>query len=142
MSRIRGQGTQPELTVRKLAHAAGLRFRLYRKDLPGSPDLVLPRWRLAVFVHGCFWHRHAACRRASVPSTRPEFWQAKFDRNQARDHRVATKLHALGWRVLVIWECECREPSKVREKLLRHTRLAPSTASSARTQAMRRTIEK
>lgn len=106
MSRIGGKNTRPELTVRRYLHAVGLRFRLHDRTLPGSPDLVLPRYRTAVFVHGCFWHRHAACRYATVPSSRTEFWADKFRQNVDRDRRNARSLAAAGWNVLTIWECE------------------------------------
>jgi DNA mismatch endonuclease (patch repair protein) len=121
MSRITGKNTKPEMVVRRIAHALGLRFRLHRRDLPGRPDLVLPRHRLAVFVHGCFWHRHKACKLASTPKTRVEFWQTKFDANVARDDSAVKQLAALGWHVLVLWECETRDPGKVEEALHRAT---------------------
>lgn len=108
MSRVRGKNTSPEMRVRRAAHALGLRFRLHRKDLPGKPDLVFPKHRVAMFVHGCFWHRHPGCSKASTPKSRTEFWQDKFDANVARDARVQTELEALGWRVVTIWECETK----------------------------------
>ena len=117
MSRIRGRDTAPELAVRRIAHALGLRFRLYRKDLPGCPDLVFPRHRLAVFVNGCFWHRHAGCRFAYSPKSRVAFWEEKFRRNVARDRRNKELLLTTGWRVLVVWECETRDEGAVRRKL-------------------------
>src|SRR5687768_10733427 len=100
MARIGSKHTKPELVVRRAAHAAGLRFRLHRKGLPGRPDLVFPKHKTAVFVHGCFWHRHEGCRRASMPQTRPEFWEAKFRENIERDRRTEKALRALGWRVI------------------------------------------
>lgn len=109
MSRIRARDTRPELVVRRAMHARGFRFRLHRKDLPGSPDLVFPRHRVAVFVHGCFWHRHEGCRQAAVPKTRTEFWQAKFAVNVARDRRNEQALLLAGWRVAVVWECALRK---------------------------------
>lgn len=108
MSRVSGKNTTPELRVRKSAHALGLRFRLHRKDLPGTPDLVFPKRHIAVFVHGCFWHRHPGCRKASTPSTRPDYWIKKFRDNIARDRRVMAALEDSGWRVVVIWECETK----------------------------------
>lgn len=108
MAAIGGRNTRPEVALRKALHAYGVRFRLHRKDLPGSPDLVFPRYRAVAFVHGCFWHRHAGCRYATTPSTRPEFWQAKLDANVARDGRVAKELEKLGWRVATVWECAIR----------------------------------
>jgi DNA mismatch endonuclease (patch repair protein) len=109
MSRVTGKDTKPEMVVRRIAHALGLRFRLHKRDLPGRPDLVFPKHRLAVFVHGCFWHRHEGCRLASTPKTRAEFWQAKFDTNVARDVSAVEQLAASGWKVLVLWECETRD---------------------------------
>lgn len=109
MSGIRGKNTRPELAVRSYLHRCGLRFRLH-STLPGKPDIVLPKHQAAVFVHGCFWHRHG-CRFTTTPSTRPAFWQKKFDANTARDARVRQQLAELGWRVFVIWECEIGEPS-------------------------------
>lgn len=106
MSRVRGQDTSTEIRVRRTAHALGLRYRLQRGDLPGKPDLVFPRYRVAMFVHGCFWHRHPGCKRATTPKTHVEFWENKFAQNVARDRRVSTELAELGWRVAIIWECE------------------------------------
>lgn len=106
MSSIRGSNTRPELLVRRYLHATGLRFRLHARSLPGRPDIVLPQYRAAVFVHGCFWHRHEGCRFATTPATRAEFWQDKFRGNVARDHRDALLLHSAGWRVFTVWECE------------------------------------
>ncbi len=117
MARVRGKDTAPEMRVRRIAHRMGLRFRLHRKDLPGRPDLVFPKHRLAVFVHGCFWHRHPGCRRASTPSTRAEFWQAKFDGNVARDARQQEALEAMGWKVLVLWECGLKDDEAVASAL-------------------------
>ena len=108
MSTIRGRDTKPEILVRRSLHAAGLRFRVHRHDLPGRPDLVLPKWNAAIFVHGCFWHAHARCRYFRLPATRPEFWCAKLRMNVARDEKVIARLVDLGWRVLVIWECAIR----------------------------------
>ena len=113
MSRIKSGDTKPELAVRKALHAHGLRFRLHRKDLPGTPDIVLPKHSTVIFVHGCFWHRHKGCRFAYTPKSRMEFWQAKFDSNIERDRRVAQKLSDAGWKVLIIWECETRDPNKI-----------------------------
>lgn len=106
MSRIRGYDTTPERTVRSYLHRAGFRFRLHRKDLPGSPDIVLPKWNAVVFVHGCFWHRHAGCRKAYTPKSNTTFWTKKFESNVERDRRKAMELKQLGWRVFAIWECE------------------------------------
>lgn len=108
MSRFRAKDTRPELLVRRALHARGYRFRLHRRDLPGTPDIVLPRHRIAVFVHGCFWHHHQGCRDGRIPGSRADFWRAKFAANGERDHRASVALAALGWRVAVIWECEAR----------------------------------
>lgn len=110
MSRIRGKNTHPELAVRMLAHRWGFRFRLHRRDLPGTPDLVFPRLRKAVLVHGCFWHHHSdtACKNAVIPKTRRDWWIAKLSANIDRDARNLASLRADGWDVLVIWECEVR----------------------------------
>lgn len=109
MASIRARDTKPELQVRRYLHARGFRFRLVRKDLPGKPDLVLPRWQVVIFVNGCFWHGHAGCRYATVPMTRTEFWVSKITANAARDARSAGALIALGWRVIVVWECALRD---------------------------------
>ncbi|MHC2018695.1 very short patch repair endonuclease [Methylobacterium sp. CM6247] len=117
MKKVRQRDTKPEIVVRRVAHALGFRFRLHRRDLPGSPDLVLPRHKVAVFVHGCFWHRHPGCRSASTPKANAEFWSDKFDRNVERDARKERELRALGWRVLIIWECDTRDAARVAERL-------------------------
>ena len=106
MSRVRGRHTKPELIIRSLLHRAGFRFKLKNSNLPGSPDIVLPKYRVALFVHGCYWHRHAACSKATMPKSNQEFWQKKFDDNIARDRRVQSELKEQQWRVLVLWECE------------------------------------
>lgn len=117
MGRISGKGTKPEMAVRKLAHSLGYRFRLHRKDLPGTPDLVFPGRRIAIFVHGCFWHRHAGCRFAYRPKSNIEFWQTKFKNNVARDRRAEKELKRLSWRVAIIWECETSDFNSLRLKL-------------------------
>jgi len=106
MSRIRSRDTKPELALRRALHHLGLRFRLGGAGLPGRPDLVLPKHGAVVFVHGCFWHRHDGCKIASVPKSNVEFWVTKFARNVERDARVTNELEALGWRVIVAWECQ------------------------------------
>ncbi len=118
MSRIRGKDTKPELRVRSQLHRMGYRFRLHRKDLPGRPDIVLPKYDTVIFVHGCFWHRHKGCRFAYTPKTRVEFWETKFDQNVRRDKRNAAALWRGGWRVLKIWECET-ESSEALARLIR-----------------------
>lgn len=105
MSRIRGRDTKPELLVRSGLHRQGLRFTLHAR-LPGHPDIVLPRFRTAIFVHGCFWHRHPGCKYATTPSGNADFWQRKFSENVGRDARVQRALEETGWRVMTIWECE------------------------------------
>jgi DNA mismatch endonuclease (patch repair protein) len=112
MSRIRGKDTKPELMLRRGLHALGLRFRLHRKDLPGRPDMVFPRYRAAVLVHGCFWHGHD-CPLFKLPTTRLEFWEAKIGGNRARDLRDVAALAAAGWRVLVVWECALKGPARL-----------------------------
>ena len=108
MASIGSKNTKPELTVRKFLHSQGFRFRLHQKVGGFRPDIVLPKYRTCIFVHGCFWHRHEGCSLASMPKTRQEFWEAKFESNVTRDQRVAKQLKLNGWKVLVIWECEIR----------------------------------
>ena len=112
MSRIRGRDTKPELVVRRLLHAAGFRFRLHVANLAGRPDIVLPKYHAAVFVHGCFWHRHARCAVASTPKSNRGFWEAKFIANIRRDKRNCAMLRSKGWRVFVIWECQVNSIAK------------------------------
>ncbi len=118
MARIRGKDTKPELAVRRLLHAMGYRFRLHRRDLPGTPDIVLVARRKTVFVHGCFWHRHPGCKSAGTPRTRRAFWEEKFARNVARDAAKAEALAALGWGLLVLWECELKDRDVLAARLL------------------------
>lgn len=106
MSRIRGKNTLPEMRVRRFVHGLGLRFRLHRKDLPGTPDIVFPSRKMALFVHGCFWHGHADCRFAYKPKSNVEFWENKLKKNQDRDSRAIRELVGLGWQAHIIWECE------------------------------------
>lgn len=112
MSRIRGKDSRPELALRRVLHRLGLRYRLHATDLPGKPDLVFPRYKAVVFVHGCFWHRHDGCKIATTPKSNTPFWVEKFEKNKARDSRVAAALRNIGWRVFVVWECDLA-PSKV-----------------------------
>ena len=115
MSRVRGRDTKPEVAVRRIVHGMGYRYRLHRKDLPGKPDIVLPRHRAVIFVHGCFWHRHEepSCALARLPKSRLEFWEPKLEANRLRDIRTKQALEAAGWRVLVIWECEVKDPLRI-----------------------------
>lgn len=112
MSRIRGKDTRPELALRKALHRLGLRYRLHGAGLPGKPDLVFPRYKAVVFVHGCFWHRHPGCSIATTPKSNTPFWMEKFEKNVARDARVTKQLEEQGWRILVAWECELSTPAK------------------------------
>ncbi len=127
MRAVRSRNTSPELAVRRCAHAMGLRFRLHRAALPGSPDLVFPSRRVALFVHGCFWHGHACARGARMPATNAEYWRAKIARNIARDARNAEALALLGWDQSVIWECESRDPEQMRRILKHIARRKPVT---------------
>ena len=110
MAGIRGSDTSPEIKVRRMLHRHGFRYRLHQRNLPGKPDLVLSRYRVCIFVHGCFWHRHSGCRYATTPSTNDEFWRTKFDQNVARDAKNKESLLASGWRVFELWECGIRGP--------------------------------
>ena len=109
MRGIKGRNTKPEMQLRRLLFKAGFRYRLHRKDLPGKPDIVLPKWNAAIFVHGCFWHRHSGCSLTTTPSTRTEFWKQKFDANVERDARNRESLINAGWRVATVWECGLRK---------------------------------
>jgi DNA mismatch endonuclease (patch repair protein) len=109
MSGIRGKNTKPELIVRKYLHAAGFRFRLHAKDLPGRPDIVLPRHRTVVFVHGCFWHQHKGCSLAATPKSNNAYWKTKLDGNVGRDELIMLRLKEMGWNVLTVWECQIRK---------------------------------
>lgn len=112
MSSIKGKNTKPEMTVRRLLHAAGFRYRLHRKDLPGKPDLVLPKYNLVIFVHGCFWHQHQGCHYAYTPASNSEKWKEKLEGNRQRDLIQQQQLIEMGWRVLVIWECGLKHLEK------------------------------
>lgn len=118
MARVRNRNTTPELVVRRLLHAMGYRFRLHRRDLPGSPDIVLPKYHTAIFVHGCFWHGHPGCPRAARPTTNVEFWNRKLDTNLRRDAQVREDLERLGWQVVVVWECETRDLDALRSRFV------------------------
>jgi len=112
MSAVKSRNTQPEITLRKALHAVGLRFRLHRPDLPGSPDIVFPRYRAVVFVHGCFWHGHKGCARATLPTTRRAYWEAKRNRNRQRDGAALAQLRRMGWRTKIVWTCRLKRPEK------------------------------
>lgn len=118
MSRIGAKDTRPEVLVRSLLHRLGYRFRLHGRDLPGTPDIVLPRRGAVVLVNGCFWHGHA-CKRTRMPKSRTEYWGPKIEANRRRDARKRRQLASLGWRVVVVWECELRVPDKLERKLMR-----------------------
>ena len=117
MALVRGKDTKPERAVRSMVHRMGYRFRLHGRDLPGRPDLVLPRHRKVIFVHGCFWHSHKGCKRATVPEGNRAFWEEKLGKNAARDRRNVRDLKRLGWGVLVVWECQLRRPERVWRRL-------------------------
>lgn len=118
MRRVRDRDTAPELAVRRLLHSEGFRFRLHVPDLPGRPDVVLPKHQTVIFVHGCFWHSHPGCPRAFTPATNVEFWQKKLGANPPRDARNEQALRDEGWRVLVVWECETKDTRALRERLV------------------------
>ncbi|BBK43785.1 very short patch repair endonuclease [Allostella vacuolata] len=120
MARIRSKDTKPEMVVRRIAYRLGFRFRLHRRDLPGSPDLVFPGRRKVVFVHGCYWHRHPGCRLAYEPKSNIEFWTGKFAANMTRDQKALQDLHDQGWDPLVIWECEVKHSELVTSRLSAH----------------------
>lgn len=131
MRRIRKKNTMPELTVRRLAHRLGFRFRLHRRDLPGTPDLVFPSRRKVILVHGCFWHQHECDLGRKQPNTRAEYWRPKLARNVARDAATQAQLVAKGWSVLVVWECETRDQATLAARLA--TFLGGSTSGRALT---------
>lgn len=117
MSRIRSKNTKPEKIVRSLLHGMGYRFRLHCKDLPGTPDIVLPKHKTVVFVNGCFWHRHPGCKYAYNPKSRIDFWKDKFKRNVKRDQKKTSDLNQAGWKVAVIWECETKSTEELMRRL-------------------------
>ena len=119
MGRVKGRDTKPEILVRSLIHRMGFRFRIHRRDLPGNPDIVLPRHCKAVFIHGCFWHGHRGCTRSKRPTTNQAFWDKKLDGNIERDNRLRRELHRMGWKVLIVWQCEIKVPGKLLHKLER-----------------------
>lgn len=124
MSRVRSRDTKPELRLRSRLHGHGLRYVIHDRRLPGSPDVSFPSRRLAIFVHGCFWHGHSGCKKASMPATRSQFWSAKIERNKLRDERVRSELTALGWAVRVVWECSITTESL--DALAREIKMIPA----------------
>src|SRR4051812_3778605 len=118
MSRIRGANTAPEMAVRRILHGLGYRYRIHVSRLPGRPDIVFPRRRKVILVHGCFWHRHPECRYAYLPKSRVDFWQAKFERNVERDAENLRALEEAGWKVLTVWECEVQASEALRARLI------------------------
>lgn len=119
MARVRAKDSKPEMLVRRAAHTLGYRFRLHRRGLPGTPDLVFPRLRKVIFVHGCFWHRHRGCSRSTTPKTRTKYWSNKFAENKARDAAQLRELKKLGWGTIVIWECQTRDLEALLQRLQR-----------------------
>lgn len=119
MGLVRSKNTRPEIAVRQVVHRLGYRFRLHRKDLPGKPDLVLPKWKTVIFVHGCFWHRHPDCPNTRTPKTNVEFWRAKFEDNVRRDRTSQELLKNAGWNVLIVWECEVKDIGRLGIKIKR-----------------------
>ena len=117
MSRIKSKNTKPEVKVRSLLHKMGYRFRLHYKNLPGKPDIVLPKFKTVIFVHGCFWHRHKGCSRATTPKSNQEYWNKKFSRNIQRFNDVSNQIKSLGWNVITIWECETRNEDDTKKAL-------------------------
>ena len=118
MSAIKSKNTKPEIKVRKVLHSMGYRFRLHSKNLPGSPDIVLPKSKTIIFVHGCFWHRHENCKYATTPKTRQEFWNKKFKKNIERDLEIQENIKNIEWRSVVIWECETKNIDYLKEKII------------------------
>ncbi|HEY3318961.1 MAG TPA: very short patch repair endonuclease [Planctomycetota bacterium] len=138
MSRIRAKNTSPEVAVRSIIHSLGYRFRLHPRHVFGCPDIVLPRLRTVVLVHGCFWHRHPKCRYTYRPKSNLEFWNRKFQANMKRDEIVRKRLRNDGWRMLVVWECELRKPARVTRRLARLL----GTAKTMRRPAQRRMVKR
>lgn len=120
MSMIKSKNTKPELIVRSVLHRMGFRFRLHRKEIPGKPDIVLPKYKTIIFVHGCFWHRHQGCKYAYIPKSRVDFWEAKFKANIKRDMEVKKQLDESNWRTFVIWECELSDIDTLKTRIQQH----------------------
>lgn len=142
MAKIRSKDTKAEIAVRSCLHRLGYRFRLHDRRLPGSPDIVLPRLRTVILVHGCFWHRHSNCKFAYTPKTRPEFWTEKFEKNKARDKLVRDSLRKLGWRVEIIWECETESQERLVRKLERIMYRVDGDPGTARPRMVHRPVNK
>jgi DNA mismatch endonuclease (patch repair protein) len=139
MSRIRDKDTKPEVRVRRALHRLGFRFRLHRKDLPGSPDIVLPKWKTVVLVHGCFWHGCKKCDRGTrIPKTNTDFWLAKVAENRRRDGRVKRSLHSEGWRIVVVWACETENAARLANRLA--AALLPQASPAAQRRSGRSSI--
>lgn len=118
MARVRSKDTKPELIIRSLLHSLGYRFRLHQAGLPGKPDIVLPKYHSAIFVHGCFWHQHPGCKKATLPQNNASFWREKLEGNKERDLAVIDELQHSGWKVLVLWECEIKDLDRVAQRIL------------------------
>jgi DNA mismatch endonuclease (patch repair protein) len=132
MRAVKSKNTAPEILARRAAHRMGLRFRIHRRDLPGRPDIVLPKYRIVVFVHGCFWHGHKSCSRAALPKSNSEFWKEKVRRNRLRDGRAYAALNKLGWRVSVLWQCQIKSMDAATAKLQLALKRTTSTQAIAR----------
>lgn len=117
MAAVHSKNTSAEMAVRRIIHGLGYRYRLHVKTLPGQPDIVFPMRRKIIFVHGCFWHRHKDCKYASVPKSHVEFWSEKFSSNVARDNRVRAELRRMGWKILIVWQCQIKNPERLKEQL-------------------------
>lgn len=118
MRKVKSKNTSPEMRVRSLLHRLGYRFRLHRKDLPGNPDICLPKHKTVIFVHGCFWHRHPGCKRATMPATNEVYWSKKFERNVNRDRQALQDLEDMSWNAHIVWECETKDPEQLANKLI------------------------
>jgi DNA mismatch endonuclease, patch repair protein len=128
MRQVRSSNTAPELLVRRLLHRSGYRFKLYGSDLPGNPDIILPKYRAIILVHGCFWHRHKNCIDATMPKSNISYWERKFERNIKRDRLIKRTLIRLGWRVITVWECQTKHPSRLLSKLVKELMTARSAS--------------
>lgn len=126
MSKVGQKDTKPELAVRKFLHGNGYRYRLHRKDLPGSPDIVFPSRKKVIFIHGCFWHRHERCKAATTPNTRIDFWQNKFEANIRRDSRNLKQLKEMGWKTFIVWGCEVKDILHLRKRIFSFLGKAPT----------------